>query len=354
MAGLLEVGGAFYGTTYYGGTNNVGTVFKLTTAGTETVLHSFGSGHDGSYPQAGLIDVGGTLYGTTHSGGRYGYGAIFKITTAGTESVLHSFGVGYDGKYPDAELIDVGGMLYGTTTFGGEYFGSSKFGFGTIFTVATSGSSYSVIHSFGGGSDGENPEAGLTYVGGTIYGTTAGGGQPQSGYGGWGTVFKVTPSGAVTVLHSFNKTDGASPYAGLVAVGRTLYGTTMQGGAVHHCDLGCGTVFKITSSGTETVLHSFGGGNDGANPEAGLIDVGGTLYGTTHGGGSVHTCTFSGGCGTLFQISTSGTESVLHNFGHGNDGANSLAGLINVSGALIGTTVYGGADSAGVVFSLTP
>ena len=204
---------------------------------------------------------------------------------------------------------------------------------------------YKVLHSFGGSADASNPYAGLLNVEGTLYGTTA-----YGGANGDGTVFSITPSGTETVLYSFKggPGDGEYPFASLINVNGTLYGTTSQGGAYCSSTGGCGTVFSITPSGTETVLHSFGGSGDGNGPLAGLINVKGKLYGTTMEGGA-------NGDGTVFSIAPSGKESVRYSFkGGSGDGEFPLAGLINVKGKLYGTTVYGGASDNGTVFSITP
>ncbi len=342
--GLTKVGASLYGTTFYGGDSSCdsgrgcGTVFKITTSGTESVLYRFANSPDGAGPSAGLTNVGGTLYGTTYEGGA-GFGTVFRITMSGTESVLYRFANSPDGAAPSAGLTNVSGTLYGTTSYGGAY------GKGTVFKVVTSGKE-SVLHSFGAGSDGWYPVAGcLIKVGSALYGTTLSG----AGYG-WGTVFKITMSGTESVLYRFaNSPDGAKPYAGLTNVGGTLYGTTYEGGA------GFGTAFKITTLGTETVLHSFGTGSDGALPYAGLTNVGGTLYGTTGHGGADSSCyDHYSGCGTAFKITTSGTETALHSFGTGSDGALPYGGLTKVGGTLYGTTVEGGARGWGTVFSLSP
>jgi uncharacterized repeat protein (TIGR03803 family) len=195
--------------------------------------------------------------------------------------------------------------------------------------------------------DGAHPEVSLVNVHGTLYGTTFEGGEKKSG-----TVFAVTPSGTETVLYSFKGSgDGSYPSASLLNVKGTLYGTTRNGGS-SACLLGtffhgCGTVFAVSLSGEETVLHSFGGKPDGAFPVAGLINVNGTLYGTTESGGA-------DGHGTVFAITTSGAETVLHSFGgQAGDGASPHAGLINVKGTLYGTTESGGADGYGTVFAIT-
>jgi uncharacterized repeat protein (TIGR03803 family) len=278
-----------------------GTVFSITPGGTEKVLHSFDL-TDGGYPFAGLIDVKGSLYGTTSRGGEnYCYsitngpcGTVFSVTTGGTEKVLHSFNGRSDGEFPYAGLIDVKGTLYGTTEFGGKH------RYGTVSSIAT-GDAYKVLHSFGAGSDGRNPYAGLIDVKGKLYGTTFWGGAHRcapSGDKGCGTVFSITPGGKEKVIYSFGSgTDGAHPYAGLIDVKGTLYGTTVYRGA-YSCNgssyNGCGTVFSATPRGTEKVVHSFNG-TDGADPYAALIDVKGTLYGTTEAGGAYN-------YGTVFSL----------------------------------------------------
>ena len=198
VAALTNVGGRLYGTTKAGGTGSgsvcssgCGTVFKITTSGMESVLHSFGGGSDGLEPVASLSNLGGTLYGTTAYGGASGDGTVFAITTSGTETALHSFGGGSDGVEPIASLTNVGGTLYGTTYMGGAS------GDGTVFKITTSGTE-TVLYSFVGGSDGKWPDARLTNVGGTLYGTTKNGGASNLG-----TVFKITTSGKESVLHSF-------------------------------------------------------------------------------------------------------------------------------------------------------
>jgi uncharacterized repeat protein (TIGR03803 family) len=348
---LLKVKGTLYGTTVYGG--GVchercfgGTVFAITTSGDESVLHSFEVGsEDGKNPRAGLIDVSGALYGTTLHGGRASCycGTVFKVMLSGTETVLHSFAGGSgDGKGPDAGLLNVNGTLYGTTYNGGTD------GDGTVFAITTSGTE-TVLHNFEGKPDGEHPYAGLINVNGTLYGTTVHGGTDGNG-----TVFTITTSGAERVLYSFKggSGDGEHPTeAVLLDVNGTLYGTTTRGGTNSR-----GTLFSITPSGKETVLHSFGGSMDGALPYGGLLDVNGTLFGTTSNGGSGSCLRYGNvhGCGTVFETTTSGKETVLHSFGRPQDGQFPYAGLTDVNGTLYGTTTYGGAHNAGIVFSLRP
>ena len=187
------------------------------------------------------------------------------------------------------------------------------------------GAGYKSLYSFKAGKDGEEPLAGLTEVNGVLYGTTAGGGESDAG-----TVFKITTSGTEGVLYSFKgPPDGAGPYAGLTNVNGTLYGTTKSGGSGCYDPSGCGTVFEVSTSGKERVLHRFKGHPDGAYPLAGLIDVNGTLYGTTEGGGTPH-CGTRGdsGCGTVFEVSISGKERVLYRFiTGGKDGSVPPSGL---------------------------
>lgn len=238
-AGLIAVGGVLYGTTATGGSYSgctssnyagwCGTVFSITPSGTEKMLHSFGSGSDGSYPVASLIDVKGTLYGTTSEGGAYSGGTVFSITTGGTENVVHSFN-GTDGSWPCAGLIDVKGVLYGTTSEGGAY------NDGTVFSITTDGYE-TVLHSFGQGTDGKDPIAGLIDVHGTLYGTTYGGGTYE-----YGAVFSISLSGTEKIVHNFgNGSDGEEPEASLIGVNGKLYGTTALGG--RH---GRGTIFALS------------------------------------------------------------------------------------------------------------
>jgi uncharacterized repeat protein (TIGR03803 family) len=357
-AALIDMDGTLYGTTVLGGApscfagGTCGTVFSIATSGTEKVLYRF-EGDDGASPEAPLIDVKGTLYGTTDGGGPNGLfgGTVFSITTSGSEKVLHTFGTPPDGGNPYAPLIDVKGTLYGTTDRGGSNYCTPYGGCGTVFTITTDGAE-KVLHSFGDKKGGDFPAAGLIDVGGTLYGTTSGGGayaEKQAPYEG-GVVFSITTGGKEKVLHSFGKgTDGHFPVAGLIDVKGTLYGTTQSGGTALN-----GTVFSITTGGKEKVLHNFGVGTkehgDGVLPMASLIDANGTLYGTTSEGGDYN-------YGTIFSITTSGKETVLHSFGKLPDGAYPQAGLLDVHGTLYGTTTgggkYYGSEGYGTVFALT-
>lgn len=277
--------------------------------------------------------------------------------------VLFSFKAGprgrsFGGFKPDAPLIDINGMMYGTTEYGGTG-GCSKdlgcgcrkrLGCGTVFSVDPAGEK-KVIYRFRGGSDdGAHPGAGLLDVNGTLYGTTTqGGGGCNSADSGCGTVFSITRSGKETVLHKFagSPSDGANPNAALVNVNGTLYGTTSQGGTNgEYCvQGGCGTVFSITASRSERVLHFFTDGKDGALPR-GLVVVKGSLYGATFSGGD-STCKNGEQCGVIYRIDTDGSKTTLHLFtspknSFSSDGDRPSAPLTYANGALYGTTDYGG------------
>ncbi len=371
----LDTQGNVYGATQYGGADQNGTVFKVTASGTETVLHSFLRGA-GTSPEGSLIwDAKGNLYGTTLGNGYVGllgqhfFGTVFELEP-------HSFKFLYrfletdqeNGAQPTPGLVrDAQGNLYGTTQYGGAHGCVTGYGCGTVFKV-TPDKTETVLHSFSGGTDGEQPHGGLLADSqGNLYGTTEFGG---TGTGceessGCGTVFKVTPSGAETVLHSFaGGDDGARPLAGLAIDSQgNLYGTTAFGGTGCGGDTGCGTVFKITPSGTETVLYNFAGGTDADGPWASLVlDGQGNLYGTSYYGGGASGCSGGSGCGTVFKVTLGGTETVLYRFTGGTDGARPYGGLVmDAQGNLYGTTYeggvgdcYDGLPGCGVVFKVTP
>lgn len=331
--------------TLYGTTSGVhgapyGTIFALTGSGTETVLFHFkGHAKQGAKP-TDLIDGDGTLFGCTAAGGSNGFGTVFSITPSGKLTTLHNFTGGKgDGAHPQG-LLNVNGTLYGTTSSGGTH------GDGTVFMITPSGTE-TVFYNFAGGSkDGASPVAPPIDVRGTLYGTTA-----NDGKYGRGTVFAISPSGTETVLYSFKggTKDGAGPLSALFDGHGVFYGTTWSGGSSPHCGGGCGTVYAITPAGKETIVHSFKGGTeDGAYPHAGVVDARGTLYGTTNLGGAKS-------IGTVFAITGSGKESVLHSFVGGTaDGDYPVATLLYANRTLYGTTFYGGSSGAGTVFALTP
>lgn len=338
----------------------------------EQVLYSFSGSPDGSGPDSRgtlVADAAGNLYGETGTGGAFGFGTVFKVTPTGQESVIYSFTGGSDGAHPGGGLIiDQQGNLYGTATAGGDVAcneGGSLPGCGTVFKIDTSGNE-SVVHAFTGGSDGLDPEGGLVVdSNGNLYGTTAEGGTgscfpfPNNGCG---TVFKITPSGNTTVLYNFNLADGAVPQGSLVIDSEgNLYGNTRFGG---NGVAGPGVVFKVDANGNETVLHRFNDGSDGDLPETNLVmDSSGNLYGVTEAGGTG--C--SDGCGTVFEVNASGSESILYRFTGGADGGAPFGSLfIDAAGDLIGTTGNGGTGSCapvqpgltpggcGVIFELNP
>jgi|HubBroStandDraft_2_1064218.scaffolds.fasta_scaffold15740_3 uncharacterized repeat protein (TIGR03803 family) len=352
---IIDAKGNLYGTTSVGGASEFGSVFKLTPANKETLLYSFTGGTtDGEAPQAGVImDAKGNLYGTTELAGASANGTVFKLA-GNKEKVLHSFAGGTDGAIPIAGVIlDSKGNLYGTTLGGGA-------AFGTVFTVNPTTDKESVVYDFSL-PNGAVSTAGLIMdKSGNFYGTTTFGGDLSCNNTGCGVVFKLSGK-KETVLYSFTGSkDGASPHAVLLmdAAGN-LYGTTYYGGGTACGGKGCGTVFKVSKAGKETVLHRFTGGKDGASPEAGLVmDASGNLYGTTYYGGS-QPC--SDGCGVVFEVSAAGKETVLHSFTGKTDGAHPYAGLVmDAAGNLYGTAETGGDASCiinggcGTVFKITP
>jgi uncharacterized repeat protein (TIGR03803 family) len=344
-AGLVLDGlGNVYGVTFRGGVGRGGSVFKVDATGQETILYSFSKeGLEGRFPRAGLaLDPAGNLFGTTSAGGASGLGAVFKVDSSGRESVIHSFtGSPADGASPYAGLIlDSAGNLYGTTTSGGA------FNFGTVFELNAAGQE-TVLYSFRGYPDGANPFGGLARdASGNLYGTTFyGGSYERCGGFGCGTVFKLDTTGTEKILHSFSSFDGNWPYAGLVLdASGFLYGTAQEGGSYS-----AGSVFKLDTTGKFSQLFNFTGGSDGGRPFAGLVlDVAGNLYGTTSRGGTTDS-------GVVFELSTSRKETVLHSFTGLTDGAYPFAGVsADPAGNLYGTTEGGDPWRAGVVFKLTP
>lgn len=293
--GLVQpANGNFYGTTSGGGANGDGTVFELTHAGKLTVLHNF-AGTDGIAPRAGLLLASdGNFYGTTTSGGTYGYGTVFRITPAGVLITMHSFNrTAGEGYFPYAPLIESNnGDFYGTAVDGGAN------NAGTIFKITPAGA-LTTLHSFDVNIEGYEAYSGLVRGSdGNFYGATAVGGP------GYGSIFKITPAGALTVLYGFNFNVGAMPAGTLVqATDGNFYGTTYDGGA----GLPEGTAFQITPAGVISSLYNFQD-NPGESPWAGLLQsTDGTFYGSTLYGGNVD-C--GPGCGTLFSLNTGLAASV--------------------------------------------
>ena len=345
LAGVILSGSTLYGTASSGGTNGCGTVFAINTNGTGfTVLHTFSGSSDGTNPVAGLVLSGSTLYGTTALGGANNDGTVFAINTNGTGfTVLHTFGGSSDGANPQAGLIVSGSLLYGTAEYGGAN------GYGTVFAINTNGTGFTNLHSFSGSSDGEYPVAGLVLSGSLLYGTAENGGANSQG-----TVFAInTNSTGFTTLCSFS--DGGYPEAALILSGNstTLYGTTYWGGTN-----GYGSVFAISTNGSGfTNLYSFtaavnDANSDGANPAAALVLSGNTLYGVAQYGGT-------NANGTVFAISTNGGGFTnLYTFTAGDPTYNTNSdgiypqGLILSGTALYGTAKYGGSNNCGTVFAL--
>jgi uncharacterized repeat protein (TIGR03803 family) len=318
-------------------------------AGSFTQLYDF-QGSNGGQPAAALLLENGNLYGTASLGGPDNGGVVFELTSGGTQTVLHQFADGTDGFTPMGGLIaDKQGNLYGTTMSGGD--GCDQAGCGTIFKLAPDGTE-TILHAFADGNDGANPTAGLLAdKRGNFYGTTLYGGS-----GGQGTVFKLASDGSESVLYAFKGgNDGAEPQAGLIEDKRgNLYGTTVEGGSGAG-----GTVFKLAPDGTETILFSFDPANlFGAAPHGALImDENANLYGTATIGGAGN-C--QDHCGTIFEIAANGDFSALYRFTGGTDGAYPESALIeDKKGNFYGTTGGGGnTDCGGVgcgaVFKLTP
>jgi uncharacterized repeat protein (TIGR03803 family) len=365
--------GNFYGTSGDRGVYNAGTIFRLRPDGTVVPLYTF-RGPDGDHPSALIQATDGNLYGTTISGGVNGTGTIFRMTLAGIVTTLYAFPT-YRGS-PSAPLLQAtDGNFYGTTVWGGD------FGWGSIFRMTPAGI-VTILRSFRSeGNEGGRPIAALTQgADGNLYGSTencifrmtldgaftllhasstcclaALVQAPDGNFYGteWyndrsshGSVFRMTPLGAVTVVHAFTGgADGDGPVAALaLAADGSLFGTTPAGGT-----LGRGVVFRITTAGAFAVVHSFTGWLDGANPRTSLIQAGdGNLYGTTQAEGAFAQ-------GTIFRMRLDGAVTTLHAFKAGPDGAHPGAALLQAAdGSFYGTTQYGGTYDHGTIFRLTP
>jgi len=362
---VLDSAGNLYGTTPFGGSAGAGVVYKVDPTGQETVLYSFTGGVDGANPFAGVVrDSAGNLYGAASGGGPAGGGALFKLDTTGHEAVLFGF-PGLDGNNsqnrlefgssPSSLIQDSAGNLYGTTPFGGAA------NAGIVYKISPAGQE-TILYNFTGGADGANPFAGVVMdAAGNLYGTTNNGGAA-----GAGVVFKLDTKGHETVLHAFSclgcpAHDGMSPNGGVIRDSAgNLYGTTSKGGSA-----GFGTVYKLDPTGRETVLYNFTNGADGANPTAGVtMDSAGDLYGTTVFGGIP---AFFGGWGVAYRLDPAGNETTLYEFCQLNtpgtpffcqDGSLPLGGVaLDAAGNLYGGTFDGGpkaTDGPGVIYKLDP
>lgn len=362
--------GNLYGTAVLGGAFGDGCVFKLTRGSdgswTETLLYSF-SGPDGRSPDSSLLlDAAGNLYGTTAAGGSYDGGIAYELSPSSslpwTETILHNFGNGTDGSDPQAELIfDAAGNLYGTTQFGGT--GSGFENGGTVYRLSQTASGWTEtqLYSFPGsysGPDGDLPAGSVVMdTAGNLYGVAQAGGQF-----GHGAVYQLAPNGDGTytesIIYSFNTTTGDLPNSTLVMDSKgNMYGTTLFGGNTKLCNgEGCGTVFKLKKnadhSWTESVLHELNrtDGWETAGPIA--FDSLGNLYAAATAGG------INGG-GTIFELLPRPTppwsEVVVHDFMNTPDGAHPLAGvLIDSAGRVFGTTSGGGPSQRGTAYQIIP
>ncbi|MGH6890118.1 MAG: choice-of-anchor tandem repeat GloVer-containing protein [Rhizomicrobium sp.] len=322
---------------------------ELARAATFKVLYTFCSAHncaDGAYPglESLILDAKGNLYGTTESGGVNNGGAVYTLTQQGAETVLYSFpengSIGYG---PDSLVMDSKRILIGTTEM------SANEGCGIAYGVEPHGLEVTRYTFTGPPKDGCNARGSLVLdADGNLFGTTSSGGKHRDA----GIAFEIAKNGKETVLYDFCAkryvcADGASPLGGLITdQSGNFYGTT-EGGGSRRCDSGCGTIFELTPDGTETVLHAFKGSpNDGWGPSNLLEDQSGNFYGTTFDGGIMsNRCTIGGGCGIVFKLPPDGKETVLHYFKGGSDGFEPAAGLIEDSaGNLYGTTYWGGSD----------
>ena len=351
--------GNIYGTTVLGGEHGGGTVFQLSptpNGWVQTVLYSFTGGADGGEPYKGVsIDRQGNLYGTAVTGGsggcEGGCGVVYKLTNSGgtwSQTVVHAFTGGDDGSGPGARVtLDRSGNIYGMTPTGGTY------GLGTIYKIASGSSDLDVIHTFTGGPDGSSGSAGRMLLRhGRLYGAATTGGAYGSG-----VVFELTPTAVgewdFRTLYSFRgQPDGSFPYGALLpSASGKFYGTTYYGG---QNDIG--SVYELTPRSTgewrERVIYSFRTGTDGNSPISNLVsDATGNLYGTTSEGGL--------GSGTIFKLTPGGggqwTESVVHSFAGTPDGSSSYNGMVvDPFGNFYGATVHGGTDGDGCVYKFTP
>ena len=331
--------GNFYGTTLQGGAGDAGVLFRMTPSGTITVLHQFFANvNDGGFPAAHMIQAtDGKLYGTTETGfnGQPG-GTIFRLDPAtGTYTPLFNLNGTSHGQDVYAPLTEgTDGFLYGTALFGGAN------GAGTAFRISTAGTSFAVLHSFNSASEGANPHGGLfQFTDGNFYGTTKAGGAS-----GQGTVFRMTPAGAVTVLRHFagGAGDGAAPVGPIMrASDGNMYGLTTQGGPPNG-----GAAYRITPGGAVSIIHFFSNPVEGFSPYGGFTQANdGNLYSTLFGGSN-------NWLGSVFQMTLGGAVSVIHPFGNV-EGAYPWAGVVQgADGLLYGTTFYGGAYDAGALFKV--
>lgn len=359
---ILAKDGNLYGATLQGGADLRGVIYKLTPQGKLTALYSFCSQPnctDGDIPEFGPIQGrDGNLYGTTSIGGANNLGEVYKLTLSGELTVLHSFSQNAEGWYPNSLVGDGNGGFFGTTLEAGAH------QFGTIFHLSAQGklnTLYSFCDSqpncIDAYSNTGEPQPLIHGSDGNVYGITTTGGPQDSlcSPGGCGTMFKITPQGKFSIVYNFcglaNCADGGLPSWLTQGSDGNFYGTTSMGGSEAS---GGGTVFQLTTSGALSVLHSFSAAKSSGSGYApyGLIQAtNGTLYGITFFGGNEDSECQNIGCGTVFSVTTTGAFESLHNFG-ASDGF-APAGLVQTSDTrLNGTTSYGGTHRDGLIFSI--
>jgi uncharacterized repeat protein (TIGR03803 family) len=352
-AGLVQaINGNLYGTTAFGGTYGLGTLFEITPSGTQKTLYNFCSQGaalctDGAYPEADLIQAtDGNIYGVAAGGGsgecQYGCGTLFRISLTGTLKTLYTFcsqggTLCTDGAYPNAVVQGADGNLYGTTNGGGAN------GVGTVFRMSLNG--LKTLYTFDNTSGGGGYAQLVQGADGKFYGTTY-----QDGANGFGTVFDITPGGTLQPLHNFDGTDGSAAQSLALATSGNFYGTTFLGGSNN-----LGTLFEMSPAGTFHTLYNFDG-TVGSGPNPLIQGSNGSLFGSGSGGGT-------NGAGTVFEMSLTGKMGTLYNFcSRGGDSCTDgdlpNARLVqHTNGLIYGTTVLGGIGTCqygcGTVFALS-
>jgi uncharacterized repeat protein (TIGR03803 family) len=364
FTGLLFSDGSFYGTTGSGGAYNgygcdmgCGTFFDVASSGAEQVLYSFKGQPDANGVSGTLVELNGTFYGASLNGGTYNDGTVFAVTPSGAEKVLYSFKGGSDGWSPYGGLVASGRELYGATADGiSNCNQSSRFSScGTVFKVNTSGKEVVLYRFKGAPHDGGEPIGPPIAVNGMFYGTTEIGGDGPCA-GGCGTIYAMSASGKERVLHSFKgPPDGQDPQNRLAFANGKLYGAAGGGGNTGNAcgSFGCGVIFEASTSGAERIVYRFKGGRSAAAPGGDLLVHGGELYGTAEGGLFCDE-PFQYQCGTVFELSLSGRLRVLHRFAGSPDGEFPNGALTFKNGAMYGTTTDGGLHNYGMIYSIPP
>ena len=350
VGALLPYGGKLYGVTADGGAAKSGAVFSFDpNTGTQTVLYSFKGGADGQTPDGGLVAVGGLLYGTTLNGGASG-GTLYSIDPkSGAETVLHRFAA-MEGTGTSGRLLAIGGLLYGANFAGGSQSTHCGGACGTIFSFDTKTGVEKTVYAFQGTPDAAGPLGDLILVNGLLTGLTQAGGLATCFQGqGCGAAFSVDPTtGAESVLHAFDGTDGYEPADGLLLLGGQLYGAARSGGGKANA----GTVYTFNPDGSGFhVADTFMQRRKGLDPSSGLIAADGALYGVTFAGGGQN-------LGAVYSLTPAGVETVRHAFQPTGDGNYPGGVLAESGGRLFGTTGYGGSTACsqgcGTIFSISP